>query len=165
MENHIYRKADIEELRDIITLKEKVKKKIIEDGLDIWQDDYPNDELLEDDIKKGYAHIVKIDGLVCGYAAVMPTDVDYGPGFYLDHHLVSFSRLMSDPKLRRSGIGRFIIERVIDDAKKEYDGVGITVDDINNKAVGLYRSYGFSKVGEISIPEAKRVLDKYVLLF
>ncbi len=162
---NIYRKAALSDLEAIISLKDLVKKDIITSGLDIWQKDYPDHEILKGDITCGYGRIVCLNGTIISYMALIPTDIDYGRGFYHDYRLLSFSRIMTSPKYRNLGYGKMMISQAIEEAKSEYDGLGITVDNINLRAVSLYRSFGFYKVGSIRIKEAKNVLDKYVLLF
>lgn len=162
----IFKNAKISDLDEIVKLKDAVKKSIKDERLDIWQEDYPTKELLKDDIIKGYARIVLIDDEVVGYIALIPTEEDYGPGFYGDTSLLSYSRLMTSPSHRGKGIAKNMIVSAIKEAReKGYDGMGIAVDDVNHRAIGLYRSFGFEKAGSIDIPEAKNTLDKYVLIF
>ena len=146
-------------------MRNAVKDDNARQGLDIWQGDYPSDALLEDDYSKGFSRIVTLDDEVVGYLALIPTDIDYGQGFYENYNLVSFSRIMTHPNYRNRGLGRQLIEASIGETKPSYDGMAITVDGFNTKAVTLYKSYGFTLVGTMRIPEAKYVLDKYVLLY
>ncbi len=134
-------------------------------GLDIWQGDYPSDALLEDDFSRGFGRVVLLDDEVVGYLALIPTDIDYGPGFCGNYNLISFSRIMTSPNHRNRGLGRGLIEAAMEETKTSYDGMGITVDGFNTKAVTLYKSYGFALVGTMRIPDAKYELDKYVLLY
>ena len=161
-----YRKANIEDLGNIITLRNEVKAEIENAEIDMWQDDYPNQELLRKDIIDGYARIILSDDEITGYMALIPTDIDYEGNFYQSHNLLSFSRIMTDPAYRKRGLAKFLISKAIEEAKcNDYEGMAITVDEVNNRAVNLYRSFGFVKVGNIDIPEARNTLDKYVLLF
>ena len=165
MHDTIYREAKREELAGIKLLRDAVKADNARQGLDIWQGDYPSDALLEDDYSRGFSRIVLLDDVVVGYLALIPTDIDYGPGFYGDYNLVSFSRIMTHPDYRNRGLGRKLIEASIAETKPSYDGMAITVDGFNTKAVTLYKSYGFTLVGSMRIPEAKYELEKYVLLY
>ncbi len=165
MHDTIYRQAKIQDLAGIKSLRDAVKADNARQGLDIWQGDYPSDALLEDDFDKGFSRVVLSDDVVVGYLALIPTDIDYGPGFYEDYHLASFSRIMTHPDHRNKGLGRKLIEAVMEETKPSYAGMGITVDGFNTKAVTLYKSYGFTLVGHIRIPDAKYELEKYVLLY
>lgn len=157
------RKALMDDLEGILKLRDITKADIILKGLDIWQKDYPNDELIKSDIDNEYAYIIENDKEVLAYMALIPTDIDYGKGFYEDLNLLSFSRIMTSPNHRHQGLGKMMIEEAINKAK-DYDGLGITVDDINERAVCLYKSFGFKKIGQMRIREAKNVLDKYLRL-
>ena len=166
MQNSLYRKADLKDLDKLISLKDEVKKEIIKKDLDIWQDDYPNRELLKSDIVNDYGRIITIDEKVVAYMALIETSIDYEGDFYQGHYLLSFSRIMTSPYYRNIGLAKRLIKEAILEAKdRRYDGLAITVDAINERAVSLYRSFGFINVGYIDIPEAKNTLDKYILLF
>ena len=42
----LYRTARIDEISEIISMKNKVKERVIKEGLPIWQNGYPLDEMI-----------------------------------------------------------------------------------------------------------------------
>ena len=61
-------------------------------------------------------------------------------------------------------IGDFLVFSMISEAKTlPVDGMGITVDSINEIAVNLYKKHGFKREGEKQFPWA--YLDIYALYF
>ena len=46
-----YKKAKISQLDEIIKLKNEVKQRVIKEGLPIWQNGYPLDEMIIEDIE------------------------------------------------------------------------------------------------------------------
>ena len=62
---------------------------------------------------------------------------------------------MVDDNYTGIGIGRFLIESIINEVKsKNQKGMIITGDDFNTKAMNLYKSLGFVKIGEKQFPYA-----------
>ena len=61
-------------------------------------------------------------------------------------------------------VGSFLVDKMIEEAKTlNVLGLGILVDDINTKAVSLYKKKGFVKEGSNQFPYA--YLDIYALYF
>lgn len=42
-----------------------------EQGSRQWQDGYPNEDVVQSDIDKGYGHVVEADGKIIGYVAII----------------------------------------------------------------------------------------------
>ena len=45
-------------------MKNRVKKRIINENLPIWLNGYPTDELLEEDVLNNYGRVVEIDSKI-----------------------------------------------------------------------------------------------------
>ena len=159
----IYRKARIEDLNEIILMKNKVKKRIEEENLPIWLNGYPLENLLEEDIINQEGRVVTINNEIIAYSVFYHSSREYKNAFKKEN-LQSFGRVMVKDEYLGKHVGDFLVSEMINEAKSlNVDGLGITVDSINVKAVNLYKKHGFVKEGEELFPWA--YLDKYVLYF
>ena len=160
----VYRIATQIDISQIINVKNRVKQRVIDENLPIWQNGYPLDEFIIEDIENQYGRVVEIDGTIVAYAVFLPSVIeyeDYLPNLENKH---SFGRVMVDNNYTGKGIGRFLIQNMINEAKiLNNSGMIITADECNIKATNLYKSFGFKKIGEKQFPYA--YLTIYELIF
>ena len=157
-----YQIAATHQLAEILEMKNRVKARVIAQQLPIWQHGYPLDEFIIEDIEKGEGRVVTLDGKVVAYANFHLCTTEYDEGTFKREPVQSFGRLMVDDGNTGKGIGRFLIAKMIEEAKNlPVNGMGILVDDCNKRAVHLYKSFGFQKEGEDQFPFA--YLDIYAL--
>lgn len=142
-----YLKANLDDYAQIINLKNEVKQRVIKEDLPIWLNDYPNDDLIKDDILKGYARIITNGVDVIAYTSVHPAAVEYAANTFCRSNLYSFSRLMVSDSYLGQGMAKTIIKCVLEECKIKADGVGLIVDAINERARLLYEKVGFKYEG------------------
>lgn len=160
----IYRIPKIEEINDILIIKNNVKKRIIESGMPMWLNGYPLDEMIIEDVNLSDARVVELDGKIVAYAHFCHCSKEYNKNTFKDDNLQTFGRVMVDDGYTGMHIGDFLISNMIEESKKiGVNGLGITVDDFNIKALNLYKKYGFVKEGEEQFPYA--YLSKMGLYF
>lgn len=160
----IYRKPKVEEINDILIMKNNVKKRIIDSGMPMWLNGYPLDEMIVEDIEIGDARIVELNGKVVAYAHYCHASKEYDNGTFKKDNLQTFGRVMVDDGYTGKHIGDFLVKSMIEETKTlGVDGMGITGDDFNVKAMNLYKKYGFIKEGEEQFPYA--YLSKLVVYF
>ncbi|MCM1130762.1 MAG: GNAT family N-acetyltransferase [Roseburia sp.] len=159
-----YRVAEHKDLEEIIQMKNEVKKRIIEENLPIWLDGYPFDEMILEDIEKGYGRVLEEDEEIVGYACFHPAEVEYPPHTFKKENLQSFGRVMVKEGYVGKHYGSYLVISMIEEAKTMgVEGLGILADACNTKAVRLYKKYGFQKEGSKQFPYA--YLDIYGLYF
>ncbi len=159
-----YRIAKINDYDNIIQMKNRVKERIIKQQLPIWQHGYPLDSMIEEDIEKEHGRVVEINGKIVAYSVFLPSEEEYDKGTFKKDNLQSFGRVMVDDGYTGLHIGKFLVGSMIEEAKKiGKDGMGITADECNIRAVNLYKSFGFVKEGSNQFPYA--YLDIYGLYF
>ncbi|MDE5856615.1 MAG: GNAT family N-acetyltransferase [Anaeroplasmataceae bacterium] len=159
-----YRIAEHKDLEEIIQMKNEVKKRIIEENLPIWLDGYPFDEMILEDIEKGYGRVIEEDEKIVGYACFHPAEVEYPPHTFKKENLQSFGRVMVKEGFVGKHYGSYLVKSMIEEAKlMNVEGLGILADACNTKAVRLYEKYGFQKEGSGQFPYA--YLDIYGLYF
>ena len=60
--------ADFEQIWEIISFAKETRKN---EGSTQWQDGYPNEETIQNDIQKGYGFVFEEEGVVILYAAII----------------------------------------------------------------------------------------------
>lgn len=159
-----YKKATIDNLKEILVMKNLVKLRVEKENLPIWKNGYPKDNLIEEDIINNRARIIMIDNEIVGYAAFHHASDDYEEGMFLKNNLQTFSRVMVKDNYVGKHIGDFLIKNLIKEAQTlDVNGLAIGVDSCNIKALNLYKKYGFKKEGEYNFTYA--YLDLYSLYF
>lgn len=159
-----YEIAKSSEFQEIVLMKNRVKQRIIKQGLPIWLNGYPLDILIQEDLKNKHGRIVRYNGKIVAYAAFMEDHKMYDEQIFKKNNLYSFGRLMVDDDYLNKHVGKFIVNCMILEAKSlNANGVGITADDCNIKALNLYKSFGFTYEGEKTFPYAH--LNIYGLYF
>ncbi|MBE6142355.1 MAG: GNAT family N-acetyltransferase [Erysipelotrichaceae bacterium] len=150
-----YKKAKMSQLEEIIKLKNEVKQRVIKEGLPIWQNGYPLDEMIIEDIENNEGRIVVIDNKIVAYSCFHHAIKEYGKGVFKKDNVQSFGRLMVSDLCVGKHVGDFLVRSMIEESKTlGVEGMGILVDECNIKAYSLYRKYGFRKEGAQQFPYA-----------
>ena len=151
----IYRIPNINEIPEILEMKHRVKQRVTDSGLPMWLNGYPLDEMLVEDIELGDARVVELDGKVVAYAHYCHASKEYDNGTFKKDNLQTFGRVMVDDGYTGKHIGDFLVKSMIEEAKTlNVEGLCITADDFNIKAVNLYMKHGFVREGEQQFPYA-----------
>lgn len=150
-----YKKAKMSQLDEIIKLKNEVKQRVIKEGLPIWQNGYPLDEMIIEDIENNEGRIVVIDNKIVAYSCFHHAIKEYGIGVFKKDNVQSFGRLMVSDLCVGKHVGDFLVRSMIEESRTlGVEGMGILVDECNIKAYSLYRKYGFRKEGAQQFPYA-----------
>ena len=70
------RKATIEDIAEIMSIVADAQLSLRELGIDQWQDDYPSEEVIKDDISSQVGYVYCTDNKVIGYAVIVFTGED-----------------------------------------------------------------------------------------
>lgn len=159
---YIYQIAKKEHLNEILSIKNDVKEKVIKENLPIWQNGYPQDDLIEEDIENGFGRILIVNNEIVSYATYHPASYEYDKGTFPNDDVMSFGRVMTKVSQTKKGFATMLIEEMIKETKqKKIPGLGILVDDFNKKALNIYLKFGFKYLKTSSFPWA--ILDVYYL--
>lgn len=160
----IYQVATVEHLNEIISMKNDVKQKVIDEKLPIWQNGYPEDDLIKEDIENGFGRIIIDNGEIVSYATYHPALYEYDPGTFPIDNVMSFGRVMTKVGKEKRGYASYLIDNMINETKRKMiPGMGILVDNFNKKALNIYLKFGFKYLKTSQFPWA--VLDVYYLEF
>ena len=151
----IYRNANINDYNQIVKMKNRVKERIIKENLPIWLNGYPLNEFIMDDINNNYGRVIELNNQIVAYAAFHPASIDYEEYIENTNNYYSYGRVMVDDDYTGLGIGKLLINSMLNEAKSlKQKGMIIAADDCNIRAVNLYMSFGFEKINEIQFPYA-----------
>ena len=115
----IFRKTKLEEVSDIMKMIDQAKAYMKEQGIDQWQNGYPNAEAFELDIEKGYSYVMEDDGKVIGTMAVIfdgePTYDKIYEGAWKtgDEPYAAIHRVAVDAECKGQGIAGAMIDEVV----------------------------------------------------
>ena len=68
------RKATVQDIPDILSLFEQAREYFRENGIDQWQDGYPDEEALRSDLKIGCGWTFYQEDTLCAYAAIIDAE-------------------------------------------------------------------------------------------
>ena len=160
----IYRVANKNDLEEIILMKNQVKQRVIDQKLPIWNHGYPLDSMIVEDVEEQAGRVVELDGNIVAYAVFHHRESEYEIGTFKKDNVMCFGRVMVKNGYTGMHIGDYLVKSMIEEAKTmNVDGMGITADACNLRAVNLYTKHGFKKEGEAQFPYA--YLDIFGLYF
>ncbi len=150
--NLTFRKAKTEDLPEILCLYKAVVENMISSGINQWSDEYPNKEVLSEDIRKEELILGVIDGRIAA-AFVMNefADEDYYKADWQYPHAswCVVHRLCVSPALHRQGLATAVMMYVEETAKVlGYEAIHLDTFSGNPKALNLYHKLGFTDVGD-----------------
>lgn len=132
-----------------------------EQGSRQWQDGYPNEDVVQSDIDKGYGHVVEADGKIIGYVAII---FDIEPAYNAidgkwlsDGEYVGIHRLAAAQDPHVKGVGTAIMQGVEEIAV--LNGVySIKVDTNfdNGGMLHVFDKLGYQYCGEVHFRGAAR---------
>ncbi len=65
-----FRKATLKDVPQIMNIIYKAQENFRIKGIDQWQNNYPNEEIIKDDIDKGYGFVLVDNDSIIGYVAI-----------------------------------------------------------------------------------------------
>lgn len=149
--NLTYRKPDLDEVFKIYQHYVRVIASMQEQGIDQWDELYPNSADIAADISQGDLWVGEEDGkLICTFAVNTQCEEEYlsCPWQFPNDPFIVVHRLAVNPKYRRQGVAKSAMEFVEKSAKEK--GVKtIRLDTFCDNFAGanLYESLGFKVIG------------------
>lgn len=157
-----YRYAQAKDVPAIMTIIHQAKCRLKAQGSDQWQDGYPNEESIFNDIaqKQGYVFIEK-DEIVAYAAFVFTPDPYYAQidGKWLsDNPYVVVHRIAVHDRYTHQGVAKGILQRAEQKAiKKGVTAFRIDTHHNNHFMRNLIRQNGFTLCGIVQVRDGKRL--------
>lgn len=105
-----FRKSNLEDVPSIMHIINKAKTSLKASGIDQWQNGYPNEEVIKEDILRGESYVATLKGVVVGTVAIT---------FGIEHH---YEHIREGEWLNNDGEYGVIHRIAVDD---DYKGKGI----------------------------------------
>ncbi len=146
-----YRIACIEDLKEICDLVKNAINTMIEQNILQWDEIYPNEEVLREDINKRQLYVGAADKQIAViYVINQECDAEYknGKWKYEDKPFCIIHRLCVNPLFQNKGVGRITLQHIEKEAEKMgFHAIRLDAFTKNPFALKLYDSFGYSRVG------------------
>jgi len=112
----ILRKAAFSELSTIWIIIQQAIEQRKQDGSKQWQDGYPNEQTIRDDINNGYGHVLIANGVIIAYAAIIfdvePVYNDIKGHWITNDDYVVIHRVATSNIAKRKGIATHLFKLI-----------------------------------------------------
>ncbi len=163
----IFRPAEAGDADAIIELYTQAISHMRENGIDQWDERYPTEEILCEDIASGEMYVLtRGDDILSAVVVNAAQDEEYAIGDWrYGEHAAVIHRLCVHPKFQRQGIAKETMrhaERLI--AQRGYDCIRLDAFTLNPYALQLYEGFGYTKAGEVTYRKGRFTLYEKALL-
>ncbi len=156
----VARKADTAECQ---SLKNEVVEQLINEGLKIWNDEYPSDSLIAEDISSNTGRVIKYQNEIIAYANLSFVKEEFGEEIFSKQNLYCFSRFMVKGKYRGKHVATYFIQAMLKEIKyKGGLGCGIMVHPVNKRAIQMYEKIGFRFEKKAQYPYGEFITYSYL---
>ncbi len=148
-----YVRAKIENLDSVRIMFQDAIHKMVESGIDQWDEIYPDRNILEEDILKEQLYIGIAQGnIVSAYVLNQEYDEQYANGNW-EYPASTFGvihRLCVSPFFQKKGIGTQMMQHIEWEAQKMgIDSIRLDAFTLNPYAVKMYEGLGYKIVGSV----------------
>ena len=112
-----------------------------------WNDEYPTEEFIEDDINAQSLYVLTDNGRIAAVCALLEVE-EFDRLPWNVTNACDLARFGVRKDLHRKGIGKILLAKMIETAKAKYGGIRLLVAKTNQAALGLYEGFGFTRCGE-----------------
>lgn len=158
----IIRKANKTDLENIMKMYKSCVKGMLENGIDQWDDTYPNSNIISEDLNFGTYYVAEIDGIIIGGVNIDKNQDDTYLALDWEDKSDSFlvvHRLGVKEEFWNKKIGKYLMlftEKLV--IEKELKSIRLDTYSGNPKAMEFYRRLGYAELGTIDLKLDK---DKY----
>ena len=158
----IIRKANKTDLKNIMKMYKSCVTGMLENGINQWDDTYPNTEIISEDLNVGTYYVAEIDGTIIGGVNIDQNQdntyltldwEDKSDSFLVVH------RLGVKEEFWNKKIGKYLMlftENLV--IEKGLKSIRLDTYSGNLKAMEFYRRIGYSELGTIDLKPDK---EKY----
>ena len=158
----IIRKANKTDLDNIMKMYKSCVTGMLKNGIDQWDDSYPNTEIISEDLNVGTYYVVEMDGTIIGGVNIDKNQDDTYLALDWEDKSDSFlvvHRLGVKEEFWNKKIGKDLMlftEKLV--IEKGLKSIRLDTYSGNTKAMEFYRRLGYSELGTIDLKPDK---DKY----
>lgn len=154
MKTYTFRKAFLEEKEIIWHLLQQAIKRRKEDGSNQWQDGYPNEEIVANDIKNEVGYVLIDEKKIIGYSAVMINDEpEYEKiigKWITNNDFVVVHRIVIAQEYLGHGLSKIILKHIEDFAlKNKINSIKVDTNFDNFAMMKVFESLDYIYCGEV----------------
>lgn len=147
------RKATDADLSAMMRLLRVCAKDMQTSGIDQWDETFPPEDFVRNDIATGTARVAELDGRICGIFTMDQRQAPEYAGVNWKQpgtQIAVIHRLAVSPEYHRKGIASQIMDFAEHEAAAAgYDVIRLDTYSHNNRAVQLYLQRGYRQAGEV----------------
>ncbi|MCR8967956.1 GNAT family N-acetyltransferase [Streptococcus zalophi] len=160
----IIRLAFPNEIKDIMAIMAEAKTFLAKSGSNQWQNGYPDEETIIEDILKGQGYVILVDDLIAGYAAVIegkePAYEAIYDGKWLNQNqdYITFHRVAVAQSYRGQQIAQTLLEGLVEG----FEAIDFRCDthEKNKIMQHILDKLGFSYQGKVPIDGERLAYQK-----
>ena len=158
----IIKKANKTDLDKIMKMYKSCVKGMLENGIDQWDNSYPNAEIISEDLNVGTYYVAEIDGIIIGGVNIDKNQDDTYLALDWEDKSDSFlvvHRLGVKEEFWNKKIGKYLMlftEKLV--MEKGLKSIRLDTYSGNPKAIEFYIRLGYNELGTIDLKPNK---DKY----
>jgi GNAT superfamily N-acetyltransferase len=162
------RKANFSEIILIWEILQQAIEQRRQDGSEQWQNGYPNQQTVYDDITNGYGYVITDNNLIIAYAAIIfgiePAYNEITGQWLTNGDYVVVHRVATSNSVKGQGVATKLF-KLLEDLAIEHNVFSIKVDTNfdNIPMLKLFEKLGYSYCGEIFFGGASRKAYEKVL--
>lgn len=154
MNTYTFRKATLEDKEIIWNLLKQAIKRRKEDGSNQWQDGYPNEAIVENDIKNEFGYVLLDKEKVIGYSAVIiNNEPEYEKiigKWVTNNDFVVVHRIVIAEEYLGQGLSKTILKHIEDFAlKNKINSIKVDTNFDNFAMMKIFESLGYIYCGEV----------------
>lgn len=158
MDTIYIRKATEQDVKAIMTIIHEAKQLLKEDGSQQWQNGSPNEEIIKNDIERGYGYVLLVGNEVAGTAALL-TDPDPcyeeifdGSWENKTSDYATIHRIALAKKYRGIDLASFFLSNLLSLSYSEgFRYFRIDTHERNIRTQGLIQKFGFEYRGQVYV--------------
>lgn len=138
-----FRLANIYDLDEIMI----IYKNVIKNNFTTWDDNYPNNDLIKNDIQNNNLYLLLKDNQIVAvsYLGIYKNKETWKYNF---KNPLSIARICVNPFFQGKGYGKLLLDKLIMCARnKGADGLQFHVAKLNKTAIKMYESLNFENTG------------------
>ena len=148
-----FRTATIDDLDALVALYGAATQDMLRQGIDQWDEYYPDREILTEDVESGDMTLGLLDGEpACAWVVNREYEPEYVSGAW-EHTGGDFCvlhRLCVNPEMQGQGLARKAMAHMEETAREQgFDSVRLDVFSQNLHAQRLYERLGYKRTGEV----------------
>lgn len=151
--------ASIDDLNEIMFLIKLCVKKMNEEGSNQWDESYPNEQIIKEDIQSGYLFAAKFNGKIIGIIVLNHIEAkEYNEINWTDSKgkIIVIHRMAVDINWQRKGVAKDLLY-FSEKFARNNDFTSIRTDTYieNLKMQSMFKKLGYRKVGQVFFNNGK----------